>query len=284
MNTDPTQPSPLSLGPPRRILRPVPPFPPDQTMNPPGLALPNPRSPVSLRARYGFSPTATPSVAYNLNVLSEFLKNRPAQHSVQNRVIAIDGVDRNAVQLVISELHSRICKDLRCTVRVLGGDFPQRPINETSELAYYIGQIHNWAAMWSVVFEASPPIPQSKEPTPSDRLCIWIMPLSPFMATYRAAIRISMTGSYVPSDLWRWLAGHWDGYLKPDITVNIQEIADTATKGEVLRFEGNKMNTLLVTQLRAGHSQLSARQLRRVIFEVEDWIQGEDGFGDHAFP
>lgn len=281
MNSHLKEPSPFTLGPPRNnfVPRPTRADSAGPTLHPP--------SPVGLRARYSFSTMGSPPIAHKLNVLSEYLESCPPQDHIQNKVIAVDGLDRNAVRMVISELHYNISKDLQCPVRVIGDEFAQRPINETSDMAHYVAQIHNWAAMWRMISEASPPDcsigARSSQPerlrghiqsSLSDRLCIWIMPLSPLMVTFRAATRIAMTGTFGPSDLWRWLASHWAGYLKPDITINLQEIADTATKPEVLRFEGSNMNTLLVTKLRDSDI-LSSSQMRRVTFEIEDWIQGE---------
>ncbi len=104
--------------------------------------------------------------------------------------------------MVISELHYNILKDLQCAVRVFGEEFPERPISESSDMAYYVGQIHSWATMWKMVSEASPPDfsmgGHSSQPERSrghDRLYIRIMPLSPLMVTLRAASRIATTGT-----------------------------------------------------------------------------------------
>ena len=278
-----TQLSPLTLGPPRRLLPPPPGLP------PPGESVALPRPPrvlgsVTLRARYFTESTITPPVIHKLNALAEFLK-KPPTDSTYNKVIAVDGLDRSAVQLVIADLHYNITQDLHFTVRVLSEDPPQFPANEPVALTHFSRQIENWTSMWDVILQAPPPAPRvgtwpehHQGPVPhastaSPHLCVWIIPLSPLMATVRASIGMALRNNYGSTDLWSWLASHWAGNFRPDVTVNIQEVADSSTKREVLRFEGNDTKTLVVTTVRDGDVHITTNQLERVTFEVKVWIR-----------
>ena len=279
--TPTTQSSPLSLGPPSRLLpRPA------RLLTKPSAQrsrLQSSSSPVALRARYSTSAIVTPPVVSNTNVLAEYLKSRHADY-LQGKVIAVDGLDREAVQAVVTELHYNITRDFRCSVRVLHEGIPQPPVDATAEMARFLGQIQDWSAMWEVILRASPPALRPKFQSDQNRAddmdgdipsVVWIIPLSPLMATTRALTGIALTGSYNAADLWRWLASHWNGHFRPDVTINVQEIADVCTKREVLRFESNKMNTLLLTTSRVNGIDITSRQLRRAVFEVKEWIRGD---------
>ena len=230
-----TQPSPLTLGPPRRLL-PTPPSLAPTEASPPRSVVP-PRPPrvlgsVTLSARYFTESTIAPPVIHKLNALAEFLK-KPPTNGTHNKVIAVDGLDRNTVHLVIVDLHSNITKDFHSTVRVLSEDPPQFPAIEPVALTHFSQQRQNWAYMWNVILQAPPPAPrvgtwpeyrQGPAPhvsTANPRLCVWIVPLSLLMATIRASTGMVLRSNYGSTDLWPWLASHWAGHFRPDVTINI---------------------------------------------------------------
>ena len=232
---DPPQPpSPLSLGPARKPsaveVGKLPPIKTEFSPTPTPIAAPNP---VFMHARFSASrPTGTP-VAQRLRVLSQFLAAPPATGR-QDRVIAVDGLDRRNVQAVIAELHYHLADNLQYPVYVLNNDQNTPFSNLAPELAQFHAQIERWAATWREIVHSQPLLSRpcdpgveaSSESTPF--LCIWIVALSPYMATVRAANRMTLTGSYHAADLWHSLAGQWHGHSRPDVTINIQEIADTS--------------------------------------------------------
>lgn len=256
----------------------------NQAANTGGPPIPPPRasSPAVLRARHSASLAATPPLIQKIKVLAEYLRDCPPG-AAQNKIIAVDGLDRDAVQSVIAELHYNITRHLKLTVRVLSQEIPQHPVHESAEIALYHSQIQHWAAMWTLILGALPPAPQPGAgheesrgaPPATARPCVWIMPLSPLMATTRASIGIALKGTYGSADLWPWLASHWAGCLRPDITVNIQEVADTSSKREVLRLEGDHMNTLIVTIAREGGFHVTSSQLETVNREITQWLRAD---------
>ncbi len=273
-----SNPSPLSLGPPQCH------FPQSlaATQNSPAASIVPSSPPEALQAWYTESALITPPVISKINALSEFLKARSPDDP--QRVIAVDGLDRNAVQLVIAELHYDLSRDLRCTVRVLSEELPPYPLDESAQLAHFLRQIRQWAAMWNLILQAPPP--EARLQTPPDHPqqaseyspersawpCIWIMPLSPLMATIRASTGMALRGAYGSIDLWPWLASHWAGHLRPDVTINVQEVADTSWKWEVLRFEESDMNTLIVTTSSDRGVHVTSGQLRFIVLEVREWV------------
>lgn len=231
--------------------------------------------PVTLQARYPASSDSNPPIAHNLNVLAEHLRNPPAGASPY-KVIAIDGLDKRIVHSVIADLHHDITEDLHCPVRVISEDQRQYPVTTQSDLSYYDMQIRSLAAAWQAILHGPPPTTGGSRSSgqarrQKQRPCVWIVPLSPLMATMRASSRMASTGSYNSADLWRWLASRWSGANKPDITINIQEIAGTSLQREVLRFEGGNTRTLLVTTYENGGIDLA--HIRRINLKVKELIQ-----------
>lgn len=90
------------------------------------------------------------------------------------------------------------------------------------------------------------------------------------MATMQAVPRIMG-----PHDPWRLLSGYWKDRFRPDVTINIQDIADTRNQYEVLRFQVQGMNTLVVSKEGNTGLNINPQQLRRVLFETAEWIRWE---------
>ena len=122
--------------------------------------------------------------------------------------------------------------------------------------------------MWEKIAEAPPPRP----PPTRTGLYIYLLPLSPLMATIRVSNHLVLTGIYSTVDHWRWLASHWSGYPRPDITINIEDIADVSVNREILRLQGRDMNTLIMIKGLDGRVDLGPQQLYYICFEVEEWL------------
>lgn len=227
-----------------------------------------------------------PSITAKVVALSKYLVPRH-QDRAFFRVIAVDGVDRVAVHLMISSLHYQITRDLQCEVRVIGGNFQLAASAGSNGLPRYFSEIHEWRAMWNllgrsppIAFNAGIPSGRSGQhlfrPATSRHFpCVYIFPISPLLSTLKAS-QIAGLCHYPPLHLWEWLAGHWFGHFSPDITVNIQEGPDAKANRGVLRIGGNNMRTLLVMKSNDKHYQLTPAQLRRVTFEVEEWLDTEN--------
>lgn len=90
--------------------------------------------------------------------------------------------------------------------------------------------------------------------------------------TYACTIPIS--DSYTPLDHWQWMASLWRSCVGPDVTVYIRE----CEKEEVERLGGNVVEVRLqdagtiVVRKVAGSTGLEEKTLRRVGFELEDFL------------
>ena len=216
-----------------------------------------------------------------MSVLAEFMISRPANVSLV-KVIAVDGLDRQAVHGMIANLQHRIRRDLQYAVRVINEDYFYLPADQTTELSQFIRNVHSWRAMWETILHA-PPVssdPRSHNgriqpaamhpdhPTMSVECpLIYILPLSPLMATTQAMHRMVDT-----NDPWRVLSAYWKESFRPDVTINIEDIG-TTYRNEVLRLQVRGMEALVVMKEGNTGLNVSPKQMRRVVFEAEELIR-----------
>lgn len=270
-----SQPSPLLLGPPLRPLmsRVGPAYPGPGTQEP-RIYLPPLRQidqPIQ-QATLSHVPNVTASCVRSVAILSEFLKIRP-NDAAQSKVVAVDGDDKNAVHLTIATLHFHITKDLGRVVRVFGEETPEIFADQRPEFAHFITRVQTWGAMWEAIRSGDAPVASSYRPAgahqpapPPGGSCVYILPLSPLTATIQAANR--------GTDYFRWLASYWSAHVRPDVTINIQNPEGAISDRQIVKVFGD-LRALIVTKGAPGGIDLSPKQLRRVVFEVEEWIRDE---------
>ena len=232
-------------------------------------------------------PMICPPIIQQIEALSTILRTRPPK-SPRGKVIAVDGVDKDAVLFMIRYLHHHITKNSGLAVRIFNETSVQPQNPEITDLFHYAQVVQDWNMLWSAFIELPVPIisecaSQHESTTESSiamssksqTACVNIVPLSPLMSTERAASQIPITDAYSNEKHWRWLAGYWRGCPRPDITISILDSEGILKDREVLRIWGHNMNTLVVTKANSGQAVITAKQLRRVGFEVEEWLRGE---------
>ncbi|PWY63947.1 HMG box protein [Aspergillus eucalypticola CBS 122712] len=89
------------------------------------------------------------------------------------------------------------------------------------------------------------------------------------------ACSVPIGDSYAPLDHWQWMASLWRACVGPDITVYIRE----CEKDELERLGGNPVEvrlhdarTIVVRRLASSSSELEEKSLKRVGFEIEDFL------------
>ncbi len=232
-------------------------------------------------------PMICPPIIQQIEILSTILRARPLE-PMRGKVIAVDGVDKDAVLFMIKYLHHHITKHSGLDVRIFHETPVQPQTPESTDLFHYTQVIRDWNMLWNAYIELPvPTIPESASqhgsttvspvamPSKSQIACVNIIPFSPLMSTERAASQMPITDAYSNENHWRWLAGYWRGCPRPDITINISDSEGTLKDREVLRIWGHNMNTLVVTKANSGHVVFTAKQFRRVGFEVEEWLRDE---------
>lgn len=105
-------------------------------------------------------------------------------------------------------------------------------------------------------------------------LPIALVPPYQLTTTDTLACMMPIDDAYSPLDHWQWMASLWRGRVGPDITVYIRE----CEKEEMGRVGGNVVEVRLqdaraiVVRRAAGSSGLEEKILKRVGFELEDFL------------
>ena len=234
-------------------------------------------------------PSLIPPIVQKMTVLSEILRGRPAE-ATHSRVLAIDGLDRNGIDVLIRFLYEAFKARSWHSVRLC--TIPMIPLN--SSLMGYTNMIIHWNTLWKhflqVPFPADGldagapsdehqyalPSPTRLSPSTSEPICINIVPFSPLMITYKMASTMASSDLYTEHEIWRWLAEHWRGMIQPDVTISVHLYDGLFHNRDVVRICDGSLKTLMVPT--AGYEEGTGRpftekQLRRVLFEVEEWLR-----------
>jgi len=123
------------------------------------------------------------------------------------------------------------------------------------------------------------PTPQEKQPSKSfDPTPVLLLPTYQLRASDAYASRVPIQDAYAPADHWQWMATLWRGIIGPDITIYIKSVGakemETAEKIVEIREE-KELRCLVVRKERGG--KVEERALRRVGFEVGEWVRGIAG-------
>ncbi|KAI4177362.1 MAG: hypothetical protein LQ343_000342, partial [Gyalolechia ehrenbergii] len=118
----------------------------------------------------------------------------------------------------------------------------------------------------------------------TDRLLpVAIVPSYQLTQTDASACHVPIDDNYAPTDHWQWMASMWRGIVGPDITIVIKAYDEVAA----LEQKGRKNNGVevdvrledaraVIVRVEKGGKILEG-SLRRVGFEVEEWMRGRSG-------
>ncbi|KAF1991378.1 hypothetical protein K402DRAFT_409615 [Aulographum hederae CBS 113979] len=119
--------------------------------------------------------------------------------------------------------------------------------------------------------------PTTISPTTPSETPVILIPHYQLRASNAYACRIPITDTYSPADHWQWMATLWRGIVGPDMTVIVREVApgfkDASPAGEAKLVEIREDLRTLVVRKEKGRD-LEERALRRVGFEVGEWVRG----------
>ncbi len=226
-------------------------------------------------------------IIQQIEILSTILRARSLE-PMRDKIIAVNDVNKNVVLFMIKYLHHHIIKHSGLDVRIFHETSVQSQIPESTDLFHYTQVIRDWNMLWNAYIELSiliiPESASQHESTTvssvvmsfkSQIACVNIISFSSLMSTERAASQMPITDAYSNENHWRWLAEYWRGCPRLDITINISNFEGTLKDREVLRIWDHNMNTLVITKANSGHVVFTAKQFRRVEFEVEEWLRDE---------
>ena len=132
--------------------------------------------------------------------------------------------------------------------------------------------------------DATPPPPHCQPAIP-----IALLPTYQLTHTDTAASRIPIRDAYAPVDHWQWMATLWRGIVGADITVVVRERGCAGERGPAKDSEGAggkgkreepevevrlEDARTIVVRGEKGKSEVGEGGLRRVGFEVGEWVRG----------
>jgi len=221
-------------------------------------------------------------------VLSEAFRSRPPE-ATHCRVIAVDGLEPQAVEILVGYLHESFKARTPHYVRLCPA-IPAEVVN--SDLRAYSRVITHWDTLWrhflKVPFPTNStdagapalqqqhalPLPTSLPAGPMvEPLCVNIVPFSPLMLAYKVALRMPPSDLSTEHQVWRWLVEHWRRLVSPDITISVHKYDITLKDREFVRVCVQNTKILLVTAGESADGPFTAKQLRRITFEVEEWLR-----------
>ncbi|KAK3044842.1 hypothetical protein LTS18_000208, partial [Coniosporium uncinatum] len=127
--------------------------------------------------------------------------------------------------------------------------------------------------------DASTPTPTEKQPSgSSDPTPVLIIPTYQLRASDAYASRVPIQDAYAPADHWQWMATLWRGIIGPDITIYIKSVGakEMETAERIVEVREEKELRCLVVRKERGR-EVEERALRRVGFEVGEWVRGIAG-------
>lgn len=229
-----------------------------------------------------------------------FKEPGPSSPAVQVRggIIAVEGEDQAAVNELTHWLKDFLSKDKDYSPRL--AEPPKQPEGKgESSFEEYLALISEWHGKSREMIKfittpvASPSSPRSPmsdkdeamkadgttpptSPAPSPKPVL-ILPTYQLRASDIYASRIPIADVYSPMDHWQWMATLWRGTIGPDLTIYIKN-ADKDREGR----DGGKLVELndevrCLTVVKGENDNFAEAALRRVGFEVGEWVRGLGG-------
>ncbi|KAL5398804.1 hypothetical protein PMIN06_008433 [Paraphaeosphaeria minitans] len=233
---------------------------------------------------------------------------------VRGGIIAVEGEDQAAVAELAAWLNDFLARDDEYAPRI--AEPPKEPAGK-AEVGFeeYFGLIQEWHGrsremikyITTPVAPASPPPSQPQPPSRSPASLsdtdkdepmkdittttttppppptsptltpkpVLILPSYQLRASDVYASRIPIQDVYSPMDHWQWMATLWRGTVGPDLTIYIKSADKESREGGRLVEVDEVVRCMTVVKEGGGAFRDAA--LRRVGFEVGEWVRGLGG-------
>ncbi|KAF2464942.1 uncharacterized protein BDR25DRAFT_241442 [Lindgomyces ingoldianus] len=199
---------------------------------------------------------------------------------VRGAILAVEGDDITAIKELVEWLKEFLAKDQEYSPRI--AEPPKNPSDDQKEVIYeeYLDLVKEWHAKSRemIQFITTPVSSESNKDsqTPSRDTSIKpvvILPTYQLRASDTYTSRIPIQDAYSPTDHWQWMATLWRGTVGPDLTIYVQssESKETPPKGKLVELN-EEVRCLTVKKDKMSPFEEGA--LRRVGFEVSEWIRG----------
>lgn len=237
----------------------------------------------------------------------------PASPAAQVRgaIIAVEGDDLQAVQDLAQWLNGFLSKDEEYSSRI--AEPPKTPGDSKKEVTFeeYLSLISEWHSKSKEMTRyittpisssdpspskgdemdtadrkdsATPPDPPRKSTSPSlttstltsssapAKKPIIILPTFQLHASVAYASRIPIQDAYSPTDHWQWMATLWRGIVGPDLTLYVKSYdAKEQPQGKMVELDDS---VRCLTVMKQAGGEFKDASLRRVGFEVSEWVRG----------
>ncbi|KAJ4331308.1 slightly ste11-like protein [Didymella glomerata] len=237
----------------------------------------------------------------------------PASPAAQTRgaIIAIEGDDLQAVQDLAQWLNDFLSKDEDYSSRI--AEPPKTPGDSKKEVTFeeYLSLISEWHSKSKEMTRyittpmsssdlspskddemdtadrkdsATPPDSPRKSTSPSlttstlasssapTKKPIIILPTFQLHASVAYASRIPIQDAYSPTDHWQWMATLWRGIVGPDLTLYVKSYdAKEQPQGKMVELDDS---VRCLTVMKQAGGEFKDASLRRVGFEVSEWVRG----------
>ncbi|MCJ1280735.1 hypothetical protein MMC26_000052 [Xylographa opegraphella] len=175
-------------------------------------------------------------------------------HATRGVIVAIDGADHEAVNIVVAHLEDIFSKDKNHKLRIWDSPTLERAEKGEASLAEYISLMTHWHSISAELIKYITTVPSPPSPGPaspktqapllhtegsdqrSESDKVWpgspvaeaplvpiaIVPRYQLTLTDLAASTIPIADAYAPIDHWQWMATLWRGVVGPDITIVVR--------------------------------------------------------------
>lgn len=221
-------------------------------------------------------------------------------------VVAIDGQDHAQVRVMIEHLGRMMSQDNKYLVRIFEGpDLLGRRGSTTGQMGDatvdYLNVISAWHRISDEIIQfvrSDLPASESKDssrtgtpqsdtarstersPSPSvindNSIPVALVPRYQLTTADAFACTIPIKDRYALLDHWQWMASLWRACVGPDVTIHIRECdrdeMERHGSGNPVEVRLTDARTLIVRRLSDSSKDLEEKALRRVGFELEDFL------------
>ncbi|KAF1977654.1 hypothetical protein BU23DRAFT_451717 [Bimuria novae-zelandiae CBS 107.79] len=213
---------------------------------------------------------------------------------VRGGIIAVEGEDQAAVTELTTWLNDFLARDKEYRPRI--EESPKQPDGK-GDVSYpeYMTLIQEWHVksenmikyITTPVTSFSPPKSPVSEIDRDDTMKdastppvsplplvkpVIILPSYQLRASEVYAARIPIKDVYSPMDHWQWMATLWRGTVGPDLTIYIKSRDKEGREGGRLVEVNDEVRCMIV--VKEGSGKFAEAALRRVGFEVGEWVRG----------
>lgn len=220
--------------------------------------------------------------------------------------MAVEGDDLQAVQELTQWLNEFLSKDEEYVSRI--AEPPKLPGDSKGEVGFedYLELISEWHGksremtryittpiassgtpkddemeMAERKDSATPPDSPRKSASPSlttrstssgHKKAVILLPTFQLHASVAYASRIPIQDAYSPTDHWQWMATLWRGIVGPDLTLYVRSYdGKEGPQGKMVELDEQ---VRCLTVMKAQGARFADASLRRVGFEVSEWVRG----------